>query len=249
MWTLLYLLPRWPYAFELYLRPVLRQDPWLLAWALPPPAPLVHACFAAATVSLVALILSYRVRVAHGMLLISFFAITCFDTIMPRGYGFLGLLQWALLWLTPHDERGERPLSVGTRILMLQFSSVYIWTVLAKLFGGSGWWSGKVLLHTFHGDSFGNFLLSTLPVTPAMGFALAWTTLLVELFVGLGLWFERTWKLASALMLMMHLMMTLSLRVSPLFHLLMVIHLVLFARSDLRAGDAAGARGGSESSR
>ena len=59
-----------------------------------------------------------------------------------------------------------------------------------------------------------------------------------ELFVGIGIWFSRTRTAAMVVCILLHLAMALSLRISPLFHTLMLLHLALFLtdREWARAG-------------
>lgn len=230
LWTAAYCLPRLAHVEELYCRPVLRQD---LSWALglpAPPAPLVYALFALTLAGLAALAAGLRPRLAWGAAFGGFAAICALDGMMIRGYGYLALIQLGLLWLSPFDrtEPTAPDEAWGTRLLKLQLSSVYLVTVAAKLLGGRGWWDGSALVKVFADPVFGRFLLSRIDLSPAAGFALSWATIAVEVFVGLGLWHRRTLPAAVLGSLALHALMLGSLRVSPLFQILMVIHLPLF---------------------
>jgi hypothetical protein len=117
----------------------------------------------------------------------------------------------------------------GLRLAMLLFTSVYVFGVVAKTYGGEGWFDGKTLYYTLRGHDYGSFLLSAwFPVSLGIARVLGWATLASECFIGVGLWLRWTRPWAVLACIAMHGMMALSLRVSILFHLLMVGHLPLF---------------------
>jgi hypothetical protein len=68
----------------------------------------------------------------------------------------------------------------------------------------------------------------------------AHATVGVEVYIATAIWFKRTRISAMLAVVLLHLSMTLTLRVSPLFHLIMMLHLCLFVRAD--AWRALGAR-------
>ncbi|MFT4621500.1 MAG: hypothetical protein ACI8PZ_000152 [Myxococcota bacterium] len=236
VWTLAYLWPRWPYIGELWARPILRQDPWFMAAFTPPTQWAVHGLLGAATIAALAMIIGRRVRIAHAVMLVVFALLIAFDTRMARGYGVLALVQWALLWFAPHAP-GERGANWGATLLKLQFSSVYLFTIPAKLVGGRGWWDGKSLFHVLNDDTWGLFGLAAGGVSRNVATAMSWGTLGAELFIALGLWWPRTRVAAAITLVGLHLGIGLSLRISPLFHLLMAAHLALWFGSQKQGED------------
>jgi hypothetical protein len=115
------------------------------------------------------------------------------------------------------------------RIAMLLFSSVYLFSVLAKSIGGDGWFDGRTLYYTLRSHDYGTFLVSAwFPISLGTARVLGWATLAAETFIGIGLWHRRTIIFAMLTCVAMHTMMALTMRVSILFHLLMVGHLPLF---------------------
>ena len=215
-WTALYLCARLPYAEELYCRPVLREGLLPALGVPPPPLPLVYLLFALALGALIPTALGRRG--GWAVFFPAYLAIFVLDPMMPRGYGTLSVIQWGLLGLPP---------AAALTLLRLQWSSVYLFTVVAKLAAG-GWWDGSALFVALRNDRFGDFLLSSGGVSRWTAFALSWCTLALEVFVPIGAWWPRTRTAAVVACLAMHLGMMLSMRISPLFHLLMWIHLPLF---------------------
>lgn len=213
-WTALYLCARLPYVEELYCRPVLREGlvPWL--GLPPPPSALVYALFAVAALALVPLALGRRA--AWAVFFPAYLAIWLLDPMMPRGYGTLSVVQWGLLGL---------PAAEAAVLLRLQWSSVYLLSVVAKLAAG-GWWDGTALWLALRNDAFGDFGLSAGGVSRTTASALAWATLALEVVVPLAAWTRLRW-VAVAGCVALYLGIALSMRISPLFHLLMWIHLPL----------------------
>lgn len=239
LWTGAYALMQWPHLEELYCRPVLREgrlDAYLHGWA--PPSWLI--------VGLMALLLSACALVAAGRggraaraSAAGLFALLVgFEASSPRAYAELAALQWSFVALAPVGRTGPR---WATRLLMLQLSAVYVFAGLSKLAEGTAWWSGDAVVWIFRSSHQGQHLLSAwLTLTPGLvARAIAWSTIAFELGIGLGLWFARTRRLAAAALVLLHLGIAASMRVSLLFHALMLLHLVLFV-GPRAAGDADG---------
>jgi hypothetical protein len=123
--------------------------------------------------------------------------------------------------------------------MMLQVSSVYVFAALSKLTEGTAWRSGEAVALIFGSTRQGQHLLSAwLSVGPGLARGLAWSTIGLELLIGIGLWFARTRTLAAVALVALHLGIAATMRVSLLFHALMLLHLVLFvgARPPARTG-------------
>jgi hypothetical protein len=217
-WTVVYLGARLPHVEELYCRPVLREGLLPALAVPPPPSLLVTALFAAALLALVPLALGRRERLAWAVFFPAYLAIFVLDPMMPRGYGTLSVVQWGILGLPP---------AVAATLLRLQWSSVYLFTVVAKLAAG-GWWDGTALWVSLRNDRYGDFLLSGGGVSRGLALALSWGALALEVFAPIGAWWPRTRGAAAAACVALHLGILLTMRISPLFHALMVIHLPLF---------------------
>ncbi|MFY0531453.1 hypothetical protein [Nannocystis pusilla] len=81
----------------------------------------------------------------------------------------------------------------------------------------------------FRSSHQGQHLLSAwLSLTPGLARMLAWSTIALELAIGFGLWFSRTRKVAALALVLLHAGIAASMRVSLLFHALMLLHLLLF---------------------
>ncbi len=241
LWTLLYWAPRLPHAEELYARPFLRRlGPLARAAGDPlPPGWLVTGVIALLLLAAGGVIWSRRPRRFHLCVLGCLVFLHSLDVMMGRAYGAIGFIAWLLLFLAPYDQLQEADGTVrrgpvlGQRLLGLQWSSVYLFTALAKLLEGSRWTSGRSLWRHFHGRSYGDWLLTHWVDFPMWACqAGAWLIPAVEICVALGIWFRRTRRSAMVLCVLLHLSMMLTLRVSALFPALMLIHLVLFAPED-----------------
>lgn len=236
-WTLLFFLPRLPYLEELYSATAVHTPHPLLRWVGMPTLPMwgLWLLMASTGLCLVLLMLGRAPRVLHLLLLPQLGYLFGFDLSLLRGYGELAFYQWLILWLLPYDRLRDEAQALeqaprwGLQLARLQLSSVYAFTLGAKLVGGAGWLDGKTLYYTLKGQDYGQFLLSSLWL-PSMGQAQVFglLTLLGEAFVAVGLFFERTRRLAMLTCLLLHLGMGLMLRVSVLFPLLMWAHMVLF---------------------
>lgn len=238
LWTVLFFLPRLPYLDELYTdlavhtpHPLLERFfgvPLLPLWA-------VWAVMGSCLACLGLFMAGIQVRRMHVLILAHLCYLYGFDISILRGYGELAFYQWLILWFLPYDGvksgQGEPSMAPrwGTQLARIQFTLVYVLTVPAKLLGGAGWLDGKTLYYTLKGQDYGQFLLSAwIPVNQQATMVMGWMVLMGELVVGVGLWFERTRKLAIVTCLLLHVGMALMLRVSFLFPLLMWAHLVLF---------------------
>ena len=238
LWTIGFFVPRLPHLRELYTeRGIHVPHPWMARFGGLPALPLwlvgsvvivlmlCLACFAA----------GYHARKLHPLIVLLLGYLLGYDVAMVRGYGQLAFYQWLVAYCLPYDRLRDSSGAVlraprwGLRLAMLLFTSVYLFSVLAKTIGGEGWFDGKTLFYTLRGNDYGTFLLSAwFPVTLEVARVLGWMTLVSECFVGIGLWNRRTRPWAMLLCVAMHAMMALSMRVSVLFHLLMIGHLPLF---------------------
>ncbi len=238
LWTLAYFLPRLRHAWELYCRPVLRSTAKVWQWLGEPLPPLwlVYGLFAVLLTGLLLLVVVRRyARLIHVAILAPMLVLFALDTMMPRAYGALALTQWLLLLAAPYDRLRDHPGGpvlraprFGLRIMRLQFSSVYFFTVLSKLVDGNNWLNGRALEFAFKNPRYGDFLLSQIDL-PRWGYqVMGIGTLACELFVAFGIWAKPTRRWAMLVVVGMHTMMMLTLRVSPLFHSLMIGQLLLF---------------------
>jgi hypothetical protein len=251
LWTIGFFLPRLPHLRELYTdRAIHVPHPWVARWVTIPDLPLWAVWMIVITLllSLVAFAVGYHARKLHPLIFLLLCYLFGYDVSTVRGYGQLAFYQWLVLYCLPYDQLRHSSGSVlraprwGARLAMLLFTSVYLFSVLAKTHGGEGWFDGKTLYYTLRGHDYGSFLLSDwFPVSLGVARVLGWATLAGECFVGLGLWLRWTRAWAVLVCVGMHGLMALSLRVSILFHLLMVGHLPLFlsARSWERLLDKA----------
>jgi len=236
LWTMCFFIPRLPYLEELYTaRAIHTPHPlWELVGIPLLPLWLVQLVVGSLFVCLAVFAAGHRPRDMHLLILLHLAYLFGFDISLLRGYGMLSFYQWLLLWFMPYDRLMQDGRVVqaprwGTRLVMLQFCSVYAFTVLAKTIGGDGWFDGRTLYYAWRGQDYGSFLLSAwLPMPQKIATVLGLLTLINEVCVAVGLWFRWSRPLALLGCATMHLGMALSLRVSPLFHLLMVGHLFLF---------------------
>jgi hypothetical protein len=151
------------------------------------------------------------------------------------GYGAIAFIAWFLLLIVPYDQWRsasgairEVPIT-GQRLLQLQWASVYAFTVPAKLLDGEGWLDGSAIWRAVHSRHLGDVFLSAWWDIPLWVCRYgSYATLLGEIFVAIGIWFPRTRKAAMAVCVLLHLGLALTLTISPFFHTLMVLHLVLF---------------------
>jgi hypothetical protein len=237
-WTALFFLPRLAHLRELYTdRAIHVPHPWLARVGAVPELPLAGVWIA--VVLLLACVVAFaagfharRVHVPILLLLAYFFA---YDISTVRGYGQLAFYQWLIALCLPYDRLRDDEGRVlhaprwGVRLATMLFSSVYLFSVCAKTIGGEGWFDGRTLYYTFRGRDYGSFLLSAwIPISLETARVLGWMTLASECFIGVALWHRRTVRVAMLVCAGMHLTMALSMRVSVLFHLLMVGHLPLF---------------------
>jgi hypothetical protein len=236
-WTALFFVPRLPYLAELYTarglhvrHPIFRyfgvvELPLWGAWIV---VLFLLAC-------LLGFAVGFHARKLHLLVLLLLSYLFGYDFSSVRGYGQLAFFQWIVAFWLPYDrwrdDKGEvrRAARWALRLVTLLFSSVYAFAVLAKTVSGEGWLDGRTPYYTFHGRDYGNTLLSAwLPLSLEMAKVLGWCTLASEAFVAVGLWHRRTRTAAMLVCLGMHATMAVTLRVSILFHLLMIGHLPLF---------------------
>ncbi|PCC75413.1 Vitamin K-dependent gamma-carboxylase [Nannocystis exedens] len=228
LWTGAYALTQWPHREELYSRPVLR-DGWLEGWLggwVPPPA-LVTGLLALLAVAAGTAAAGRGGRAARVTTAGLFGLLVGLEASAPRAYAALAVLQWSFVALAPAGPRGPR---WAARLLMLQLSAVYVFAALSKLAEGTSWWTGEAIVLIFRSARQGQHLLSAwLPLTPGpLAQALAWSTIALELAIGCGLWFARTRRPAAIALVLLHAGIAGSMRVSLLFHALMLLHLLLF---------------------
>jgi len=240
LWTVAFFVPRLPHATELYARPVLRQSSrvWrALGDPIPPPWLATTAIVLVIVLSLVFAFTPRHARVVHVLLLVPLSFLFAVDTVMPRAYGGLAYLQWWLLFLAPYerafDDDGalSRAPPVGTRVLQAQLALVYFFAVFSKLVDGEGWLDGRAVFHAFYSERYGRFLLSTWGIPGLLAVILSWGTILGEFFVAVALVVPRAPRVRALGLLTLvglHVGMALTLRVSVLFHALMIAHCALF---------------------
>jgi hypothetical protein len=238
LWTIGFFVPRLPHLRELYSERALHvPHPWMARFGGVPELPLaaVWLCVVVLLLCLVAFAVGYHARKLHPVIFVLLCYLLGYDVSTVRGYGQLAFYQWLVGYCLPYDRLRDPSGAVlraprwGLRLSMLLFTSVYLFSVLAKTHGGEGWFDGKTLFYTLRGQDYGSFLLSEwFPVSLGAARVLGWATLIGECFIGVGLWLRvvRPWAVLACIA--MHVTMALSLRVSILFHLLMLGHLPLF---------------------
>jgi hypothetical protein len=227
LWTFAFLLPRLPWLASLYCRPVLRGD--VLEWLGlgPPPPAAVAGLFAVCLGALLAVTAGWRSRAAWLVFYPCFALILALDPFSARGYGTLALVQWGLLWFAPFDADPEAEVAAWpAQLLVLQWASVYVLSVGAKL-SEPGWQTGTALFRALNSDEQGRWLLSADGVSQEVAFALSVATIVAEVGIGVGVWFPRTRWLAALACLGLHAGILASMRISPLFALVMWLHLPL----------------------
>lgn len=231
LWTVVYVALQVPHLEELYCRPILREgrlDAWL--GIPPPPYALVVALVAVLFVALALVILDVATRRAQLVVVALYLGLSLLEASPPRAYGELAMVQWPLLALAPVGPPERLAPRWGTRLVMLQLSAVYCYAALAKLVEGPGWRDGEAIALISRSQFYGQHLLSA-GVTVDRGplaLALAWSTIALELAIGVGLWPARTRVAAACGLLALHGGIAATMRISLLFHLLMALHLVLF---------------------
>jgi hypothetical protein len=242
LWTMAFFVPRLPHLRELYSEPAIQvPHPWIARFGGLPSLPfgVVWTLMSALLLCLGLFASGYHARKLHPLIVLLLGYLLGYDVSTVRGYGQLAFYQWLIAYCLPYDRLRDANGAVlwtprwGLRLATLLLASVYLFSVLAKTVGGEGWFDGKTLFYTFRGHDYGSFLLSAwFPVSLGMARVLGWATLASECFVGLGLWHRRTLPWAVLACIGMHTLMALSMRVSVLFHLLMVGHLPLFASTN-----------------
>lgn len=237
LWTAGFFLPRLPHLRELYAEPAIQvPHPWLARFGLPTlPLEITWAVIIALLVCLACFAAGYHARRLHPFIVLMLAYLLGCNLVRVHAYGELAFYQWVVAYCLPYDRLCDRDGAVvrsprwGLRLATMLFSSVYLFGVLSKTFDGEGWFDGKTLFYTMRGHDYGSFLLSAwVPISLGIAKVLGWATLVNESFIGLGLWHGRTRRWAMLACIGMHLLMALSMRVSVLFHLLMVGHLPLF---------------------
>jgi hypothetical protein len=238
LWTIGFFLPRLPHLRELYTESAIHvPHPWVARFGVAPELPLWAAwlCVISLLLCLVAFSAGYHARRLHPLIVLLLCYLLGYDVSTVRGYGQLAFYQWLVAYCLPYDRIRDPNGAVwraprwGLRLAMLLFTSVYIFSVLAKTLGGEGWFDGRTLYYTLRGHDYGSFLFSAwVPVSLDVARVLGWATLASECFIGFGLWLRFTRPWAVLVCVWMHTMMALSMRVSILFHLLMLSHLPLF---------------------
>jgi len=234
LWSLAFFAARLPYVEEIYCRPVLRQPFLLNRWLGDPvpPAWLVTSAICVLLALLVAFAAGTAARRLHLPILVLMGGLYSLDVLMLRGYGLLAGIQWCLLWFAPYDrpspcDDAPRAPRWRTEILLVQLASVYGITVLAKLASGADWLDGSAIYTSLNSARFGLFGLSSSGIDWPAAQALGLSTLVIESLIAVGLLFQRSRRWALGALVLLHLGLALSLRISPLFHLLMVGHLAL----------------------
>ena len=231
LWTIVYVALQVPHLEELYCRPILREgrlDTWLALG--PPPLWLIEAMIAALLLALALVLHDVGVRVARFAVVALLLALSVMEASPPRAYGELAMVQWPLVALAPVGPATAVGPRWATRLVMLQLSAVYCYAALAKLVEGAGWRTGDAVALISRSEFYGQHLLSagvTLDRGP-LALALGWSTIALELLVGVGLWPARTRVAAACGLVLLHVGIAATMRISLLFHALMILHLVLF---------------------
>ena len=226
LWTVALIAGRAPYAEEVYALPVLRIG----VVATAPPIAAVYAAMVGLVIAVGLMIAGRWPRVMSALALGCFAWLSAVEVRAPRAYVEFALVQWVLLQATTTERTGEAP-RWGTRLLMLQFSAMYWFAAVGKLLT-PGWRTGEAVVATLHAPRYGDYLLSSwLALDAGMWpWVIAWGTIAGELFIAVGLWWSRTRSAAIVTLVGLHLGIALTLRVSWLFHALMLVHVVLFVR-------------------
>ena len=226
-WLVAHLAPRLPHLEELYARPVLREDP-LRHVGLPPlPVPVVAAVFAGAVGGLVALGVGWRPRAAWLVAFPCAAAIWAWSPESSKAYGALATLQLGLLWFAPFDApAGATARAWPARLLVAQWASVYALSVGAKL-SEAPWREGAALFFALNGEAHGRWLLSAGGIDEGPARLLTWAAMAAELGMAVGIWSPRTRWWAAGACVAFHLGVGLTMRITPLFALLMWLHLPL----------------------
>jgi Vitamin K-dependent gamma-carboxylase len=184
-----------------------------------------------AVVMVVLVAVNWNARIAHSLLLILSMFVIGWDTNLMRGFGKLAWMQWVLLYATPYDEPARSRAPVwGTRLLQLQFTAVYFFTVLAKVFDGFGWLNGRTLYYALHNPVWAREWVLDLDLSQGVTQILGLGVLASEAFAAIFLHFERTRRLAMLASFSLHLGIQVMMHVPVLFQAVMWIHLVLFVR-------------------
>lgn len=226
VWTAVMVAERLPYAGELYALPVLRIG---LVTAAPPFAAVVGAMIGVFVGA--GLIVAGRwPLVATAGVLVCFAWLAAVEVRLPRAYVVLALIQWFILMWAPAQRDGEAPRWVS-QLLKLQFSVAYGFAGIGKL-GAAGWRTGEAVAVTLRAPHYGDYLLSSwvaldVGVWP---WVIAWGTIVGEIFIALGLWWPLTRRAAIVALVLLHVGIAATLRISWLFHALMLLHVVLFVR-------------------
>ncbi|MCB9569766.1 MAG: HTTM domain-containing protein [Myxococcales bacterium] len=235
LWTAVYVGVRLPHLGELYCQGILNDGVLYRHVDVGPPSEgVVIVVVVALGIALALVVVGRRVRAATLAAFVLFGLLVGIEAAVPRAYAELALIQWGLLVFAPGPparleggaERVEAPWA--SRLVVLQLASVYVFAGLAKLVGGAGWWSGEAVLHVLRSPHYGDHLLSSWwALGPGGAAAIAWATMLGELGIGVGLVFARTRRWAALGLVVLHVAIALSMRVSLLFHALVFAHLVL----------------------
>jgi hypothetical protein len=238
LWTVAFFVPRLPHLRELYTEPATHvPHPWIARLGGFPDLPLfaIWMLVIALLAATIAFAAGFHARTLHPFIILLLAYLHAYDISTVRGYGQLGFYQWLIAYCLPYDRLRDAEGEVlhaprwGVRLATLLYASVYLFSVCAKTIAGEGWFDGRTLYYTFHGQDYGSFLLSAwFPISREVAKMFGWCTLAAETFIGLGLWHRRSARLAMFTCVAMHTMMALTLRVSILFHLLMIGHLPLF---------------------
>ena len=231
LWTAVYVGLRLPHVEELYSRSVLSDAPihrWIDVGA---PSPTLMRSLM--IVLIVTALLGpgwRRDRAASWLVGCLLGIITAFESSPPRAYAALALIQWFLLGFASGGgpASGGQGAGWGWRMLKLQYTSVYLFAGAAKLCSPM-WWGGAAIVLVLRSPEYGGVLLSTgVDIPDELALVFAWATILGELFIALGLWFARSRRWAVLAVVALHLAIALTLRISLLFHTLMLLHLALF---------------------
>jgi hypothetical protein len=228
-WTAGHLLPRLPHLRELYCRPALRDDVLEALGLGPPRLGLVAVLFATALVALPAQ--TRWPRPAGVVVFCMLLAIHLLDPNSMRAYGLLATVQWGLLcvsYAAGMNPNADEVPAWAPRLLVAQWCSVYVLSVMAKL-AHPTWRTGEALFLALNSDAHGLFLASAWGVPDSVARWMGWGAMATELAIGLCAWSPRTRWVTIAGALAFHGGVLATMRISPLFALLMWLHLPLVA--------------------
>lgn len=151
----------------------------------------------------------------------TFIRVTCFLLIFSHAGATYSLDRF---WRRGNDERKVSPWA--QRMIQIQVSMVYLFTVLAKLRGDS-WRDGTAIYYATRLEEFQRFPVPWVFENLAIMKLLTWSTLAVELSMATLVWIPRLRPYVLLSVLFLHLGIEYAMNI-PLFEWVMVSALILF---------------------